>query len=417
MNVAAVFNITLLIVFIVAGFVNFNGDLMVNPCKQEYQEFFESECTDIDGFKQNGFLPFGIAGVFAASGITFWSFAGAESVCSVAEESKNPIKDIPRAIYITLCIVFVLFQLVTLSLFGMVPFHALNTDSALASAFEKYNQTNIQRLCAFGAFTTMSIILFAKLITAPRLFYRISLDGLLPEILSRINPYTKTPFIVTALFGIIVVIFAMFFDLSTVLVFSSTQNLINYTCIVTSGLIMRYIPPNINDISLNSVFDRDRITIKNIYILIWSYFIISLIGSFIIVNKDIFDNVITIEIVWYVIVVIIGVIVLLQAICIAYLHYKLPWKSWIDKDVLQKMLIIPGAPYPSLIIIPINTYIIANTGLLNLAIVLGIFIIGFIIYILYGYHHSSIFAKYKMMLLPDDNASQIEMDTPDGPLL
>ena len=255
------------------------------------------------------------------------------------------------------------------------------------------------------------------MITAPRLFYRISLDGLLPEILSRINPYTKTPFIVTALFGIIVVIFAMFFDLSTILVFSSTQNLINYTCIVTSGLIMRYIPSNINDISLNSVFDRDRITIKNIYILIWSYFIVSLIGSFIIVNKDMFDDVIAIEIVWYVIVVIVGIIVLLQAISIGYLHYKLPWKNWIDKDVLQKMLIIPCAPYPSLIIIPINTYIIANTGLLNLVIVLGIFIIGFIIYILYGYHHSSIFAKYKMMLLPDDSASQIEMDTPDGPLL
>ena len=390
MNFFGAFNLTLLIIFIIAGFTHFNGDYMVNPCNIEYETKFESKCSDIDGVLNNSFFPFGVSGVFVGTGVTFWAYAGSEQICSVAEECVNPNRDIPRAIYITLLIVFILYELVTLSLFGMIPFHALNETSALASGFSFYNQIGLQRLCAFGAFTTMSIILFATLVGMPRLLYRMSKDGLLPKAISRINSKTKTPVIATSIVGIISIFLAMFIDLSAILIFSATQYVINYTLVITSLLILRYAPPNISDNTIHKVLNHKKFNISNIFALIYSYTIFSIIGSIIIAFKNSFNGFIAL---WYTLVIIIGIILIIEFGLILYLHYKLPWKTWIDKDILNKIVWVPLSPYTSLFVIPINAYIIATSGLFNLGIVLCLWIIGFIVYRSYGYKRSIIFTS------------------------
>ncbi len=51
-----------------------------------------------------------------------------------------------------------------LALFGMVPFQSLDDSAALSEAFAFRDELLLQRICAFGAFSTMSILLFAKII-------------------------------------------------------------------------------------------------------------------------------------------------------------------------------------------------------------------------------------------------------------
>lgn len=186
MNIAATWNIMLLLLFVVAGLFMFDINVLTNPCDPDIVASFDNiECPE-DAV--NSFMPYGLEGVIAASTLTFWSFAGSENIASVAEEAVHPTRDIPKAIVITLCIVFVLFEGITLSLMGMVPFQALDESAALAEAFRFHDELLLQRICAFGAFTTMSVLLFAKIIAAPRYLFRIGVDGLLCRWTAYVHP-------------------------------------------------------------------------------------------------------------------------------------------------------------------------------------------------------------------------------------
>ena len=82
----------------------------------------------------------------------------------------------------------VLFQLITFALMGMVPFQALDEAAALAEAFAVHDELLLQRICSLGAFTTMSVLLFAKIVSAPRYLFRIGVDGLLCSATAYIHP-------------------------------------------------------------------------------------------------------------------------------------------------------------------------------------------------------------------------------------
>ena len=113
-TIVAIWNMSLLILFFVAGLFLFNTDIMINPCDHiEYGV----ECKPSE---KNRMMPHGLQGVITAAGIAFWSFLGPERIVYIAEECVNPIKDIPRAIYCSYGLVFILYTGVITVLVGMV---------------------------------------------------------------------------------------------------------------------------------------------------------------------------------------------------------------------------------------------------------------------------------------------------------
>ena len=93
---------------------------------------FDQQCNK---FQKNSILPMGVNGLFRGSGIVFFSFIGFDSVSSLAEECKNPKKDIVYGILGTLIIAIILYICVSIVLTGMIPFTAIDTNAPLSQAF------------------------------------------------------------------------------------------------------------------------------------------------------------------------------------------------------------------------------------------------------------------------------------------
>ena len=77
------------------------------------------------GYGSGGFLPYGISGVITGAAKAFFAFVGFDSISAAAEEAKNPRRNVPLSILLSLLIVFVAYFALATVLTMMVPYYEL----------------------------------------------------------------------------------------------------------------------------------------------------------------------------------------------------------------------------------------------------------------------------------------------------
>ncbi|CAH1454227.1 unnamed protein product [Lactuca virosa] len=107
------------------------------------------------GYKvPGGYFPYGVNGVLVGSATVFFSYVGFDAVTSIAEEVKNPQRDLPIGIGVSLFTCCVLYMLVSAVVIGLLPCSQLDPDTPIASAFASYGMNgavSVTALCAaFG---------------------------------------------------------------------------------------------------------------------------------------------------------------------------------------------------------------------------------------------------------------------------
>ncbi|CAN1765256.1 Cationic amino acid transporter 2, vacuolar [Linum perenne] len=112
----------------------------------------------------SGYLPFGLNGMLAGSGIVFFSFIGFDVVASTAEEVKNPKRDLPIGMGIALAICCILYMLVSVVVVGLVPYYALDPDTPISSAFASYGMQWAVYIITAGAVTALCASLMGSLL-------------------------------------------------------------------------------------------------------------------------------------------------------------------------------------------------------------------------------------------------------------
>jgi amino acid transporter len=138
--------------------------------------------------------------ILQGSILTFFAFIGFEDTYNVAEEVKNPETTIPIALISAMLLATVLYIAVAISAVSVVPYHELSTAAApLAAVMEKAAP-------AFPAFALIAITMFAvantalvNYVTASRMLYGMSNQGLLPPALGRVHRTRQTPHIAIAI--------------------------------------------------------------------------------------------------------------------------------------------------------------------------------------------------------------------------
>ncbi len=152
------------------------------------------------------YSPYGINGVLLAAPIIFFAFLGFENIVSIAEETKSPRKNIPRAIIGSLTITTILYILVSLSIVSLVGWQALaNSDAPLALAVEKESRLG-SFIVSLIALTATSTTVLGLIIYLSRIVYGIAKEGSLPKFLALVHPTYKTPWtaiILVATFSIL----------------------------------------------------------------------------------------------------------------------------------------------------------------------------------------------------------------------
>ena len=132
-------------------------------------------------------------GILAASLLAFFAFVGFEDMANVAEEVKNPIRTIPRAIAWTLVVATLLYVATSATVLMVVPLDTLSTSAApLSLVFAEAPATVKQGFGMVAIIATVNGVLI-QTIMASRVLYGLADRGHLPAALARVEPRTKTP--------------------------------------------------------------------------------------------------------------------------------------------------------------------------------------------------------------------------------
>ncbi|MFD5760537.1 amino acid permease [Streptomyces sp. NPDC127044] len=152
----------------------------------------------IQGFKSGNyehFMPLGMAGVSAAGATLFFSYIGFDAASTAGEEAKDPQRDLPRAIMLSLVIVTALYVVVAAVAVGAKPWRKFNdSEAALAEIMKNVTgQTFWGTLLAAGAVIAIASVVLTVLYGQTRILFAMSRDGLVPKVFSRVHPKTGAP--------------------------------------------------------------------------------------------------------------------------------------------------------------------------------------------------------------------------------
>jgi amino acid transporter/mannitol/fructose-specific phosphotransferase system IIA component (Ntr-type) len=153
------------------------------------------------------FVPHGLVGMFFTTGFVFVSYTGLLKIASVAGEIKNPARDIPLGMIVSLLVVGIVYTFVVFITVGVLDgdrlSHSLMPISDGAEVFIGNSGKVALAIAAILAFLSTAN---AGIMTSARSLVPLSNDGLLPGTLGRINARFRTPhnaLLVTAVFIII----------------------------------------------------------------------------------------------------------------------------------------------------------------------------------------------------------------------
>jgi len=186
------------------------------------------------------FMPNGFSGVMAGVAGVFFAYIGFDALSTTAEECKDPKRDLPRSMILSLVICTVLYCILALVLTGMVNYSKLGVGDPLAFVFGKQgaNVLWIEGIIAISAVIAVATVLLVFQLGQPRIWMAMSRDGLLPKIFSSIHPRFKTPWFATIVTGLLVAIPALFMNLKEVTDLSVIGTLFAFV-LVCGGVLVK----------------------------------------------------------------------------------------------------------------------------------------------------------------------------------
>ena len=196
------------------------------------------------------FLPNGIAGLVAAMGLTFIAFEGYEIIVQTGEEVKNPKRNIPRAIFISLAIVVVLYCLVAfVSIAAITPpgggepawkFIGDGGELGIMQAAEMFMPYGALIVLGGGMVSTLAA-LNATTFSSARVAFAMGRHYNLPHSLSSIHPVNKTPHVAVIISGIIMAVMAYALPLNDIAVAAGVIFLLLFTQVNIAAITIRRI--------------------------------------------------------------------------------------------------------------------------------------------------------------------------------
>ena len=220
-SIAVVFKLTIILLFIILGW-NY-----INPVNHTH--FFipldtpDIKLNIIDPLTQQNYIHkysnfwnHGWAGILSGAGVVFFAYIGFDAVSTLAQESRNPKKDIPIGILVSLGICTLLYILFSYVLTGIAPFTDFmknGGEAAVVNAIKNYMPESFHWLSLFITIAILfgfSSVIIVLLISQTRIFYTMSKDGLVPPIFSELHPKYYTPAKAQWIFFVIISILSGF---------------------------------------------------------------------------------------------------------------------------------------------------------------------------------------------------------------
>ena len=156
-------------------------------------------------------FPTGAAGILGGAGFVFVSYAGVTKICSVAEEIKNPERNIPMAMFLAQATVMSLYAVVSWVITANVPYESMATDIApMATAAKAIGGRPAEVAIAILAIAALSSMCNAGVMASARDPFAMSRDKIFPPLFSSIQQRFRTPIFAIILTGALLVCLVIF---------------------------------------------------------------------------------------------------------------------------------------------------------------------------------------------------------------
>ncbi len=184
------------------------------------------------------FAPNGVEGVLKGVSAVFFAYIGFDAISTTAEECKDPQRDLPRSMFLSLMICTILYVVIALILTGVVPYTELAVGDPLAHIFALIGLNFMSGLVALSAIIAIAGVLLVFQMGQPRIWMVMSRDGLMPRKFAQIHPKYNTPSFSTIVTGIVVAVPALFMNLTEVTDLTSIGTLFAFAIVCAGVLYM-----------------------------------------------------------------------------------------------------------------------------------------------------------------------------------
>lgn len=185
-------------------------------------------------------------GMLAGASIIFFAYIGFDAVSTQAEEARNPRRDVPIGIIVSLAICTLLYIAMAAVLTGMVRYDEIDVDAPISAAFGAIGMKRAQSLVAVGAVAGMTSVLLVMMLSQPRVLLAMARDGLLPpSFFAAIHPKFQTPWKSTIITGVVVATMGSLLPIDVLAQLVNIGTLLAFVIVCAAVLVMRRTHPNV----------------------------------------------------------------------------------------------------------------------------------------------------------------------------
>lgn len=191
------------------------------------------------------FGEYGWSGILRASGLVFFAYIGFDTVSTLAQEAKNPQKDLPRGILGSLGICTIAYILTSLILTGIVSYKLLGVSDPMAVALDAMGPAFfwVSFIVKLAILAGLASVVLVQLLGQSRVFMAIGKDGLLPHAFSKIDKKTRSPIFSIAITALAAMLLSGFFSVDVLAQLVSMTTLLIFAIVCLGVWILRHTHP------------------------------------------------------------------------------------------------------------------------------------------------------------------------------
>lgn len=201
----------------------------------------------IDTTNYHPFLPFGWHGVFTGAAIVFFAYIGFDAVTTLAEECKDPQKDVPKGVIGSLVVCTILYILVAAIMTGAMSYLLLGGSeiaAPMARVLDHLGYWWASPFVSIGAIAGITSVLIVLLFGQSRIMMRMAKDGLISPLFGKIHEKYRTPVWSIAIWGVLVALTAGLLPISELAELTNIGTLAAFVMVCAGVIILRIKEPD-----------------------------------------------------------------------------------------------------------------------------------------------------------------------------